>query len=254
MMHRSLLAALLVSSTLLLAQGPNRDAVSTLPVVFTNTVSANHSHPGDAVMARTTEATRLPDGTVVPTRSLVSGHVTVAHAFVYDNTPYAKQRSSELSVRFDTVRVNGVDHPLNITVRAIADPISSWQSREPATSSDNDPDGTLTQIGGDTLVPSQKEVISGDGDVVAYNKHGHVYAHLIANGNCDGSDVEVPVDIFSASACGLYGFSGVSAIPLSLASQPSVLTLVSTHTSPRIWKHSTALLEDYPTAQAVASR
>jgi hypothetical protein len=254
MMRRSLLATLLVSSTMLLAQGPGSVAASTLPIVFTNTVSADRSHPGDAVLARTTQATRLPDGTGLPTHTLIMGHVTMANAFVYDSTPYAKQRPSELSVHFDSVRVNGAELPLNITVRAMADPISSWESREPTTSSDNDPDGTLTQIGGDILVPSQKEVVSRDGDVVAYNKHGGVYAHLIANGNCDGGDVEVPVDIFSASACGLYGFSGISAVQTGSVSTPSVLTLRSTHTSPRIWKHSTALLEVLPATQAVASR
>ena len=40
---------------------------------------------------------------------------------------------------------------------------------------------TVTQIGGDQLNPSESEVVDRTGDVVAYNRHGGVYAHLIAN-------------------------------------------------------------------------
>ena len=29
--------------------------------------------------------------------------------------------------------------------------------------------------------------VGPDGDVVAYNRHGGVYAHLISNGHCDGN-------------------------------------------------------------------
>ncbi len=96
--------------------------------------------------------------------------------------------------------------PLKVMVRAMADPLTSWGAREPK-SSDLDSLGTVTQIGGDQLVPSQVEVVNMDGDVVAYNRRNGVYAHLIAHRDCDGSDNEVSVGIYSPSACGLYGFT-----------------------------------------------
>jgi hypothetical protein len=117
-----------------------------------------------------------------------------------------------------------------------------------------DPDETVTQIGGDQLTPSRSEVINRDGDVVAYNKRGGVFAHLIANGRCDASDSEVSVDIYSASACGLYGFTNVSAAELGSPANPSTVTLVSTRTSPKVWKYSTALLEVVASPQAFAAR
>jgi hypothetical protein len=98
-------------------------------------------------------------------------------------------------------------------------------------------------------------VTNEDGDVVAYSRHGGVYAHLIASAGCDGSDVEVSVGIYSASACGLYGFDRTSAEETGSLAQPSTLTLVSTHGSPKIWKDSTALLEVLPASpRTLASR
>jgi hypothetical protein len=151
------------------------------------------------------------------------------------------------------LQVAGATLPLNITVRAIADPIASWDAGMPNVNDDRS-SPSVTQIGGDQLNRSQTEVVSRDGDIVAYNKRDGVYAHLIAHGGCDGSSVEVSVGIYSPSACGLYGFTDVSAQEVGSPTEPSTLTLVSTRTSPKIWKHSTALLEVLPSQQTVAAR
>jgi hypothetical protein len=188
---------------------------------------------------------KLATGEVIPAGTEVVGHVAAASAFVYDKTPYAKQKESVLAIHFDTVRIAGHDVPLNVTVRAMADPLTSWDARKPK-SSDLDSLGTMTQIGGDQLVPSQDEVVDQSGDVVAYNRRNGVYAHLIAHAGCDGGSTEVSVGIYSASACGLYGFTGVSAREIGSLSSPSTLSLVSTHTSPKVWRQSTALLEVLP--------
>jgi hypothetical protein len=257
MLNRAILSTLFLSSTIALSQGATSasslQAPTTLPIVFTTTISADHSHIGDSVSARTNQSVRLANGMLIPSGTKISGHVVAASPFVYDKTPYAHQKQSTLSIQFDSLQNGGSTLPLDITVRAMADPIASSDAREPK-SSDLDPLSTVTQIGGDQLTPSQAEVVSNDGDVVAYNKHGGVYAHLIANGRCDGSTVEVPVGIYSASACGLYGFAGVSAQEMGSTAKPSTLTLVSSRTAPKIWKNSTALLEVLPNQQTVASR
>lgn len=213
--------------------------------MFTKTISADRTKAGDVVYAKTTQVAQLENGETIPAGTQVIGHVTAAAGFVYDKTPYAKQKESVLAIRFDSVRVAGQNLALRVTVRAIADPLTSWGAREPK-STDLDPLGTVTQIGGDQLVPSQNEVVDPNGDVVAYNRRNGVYAHLIARAECDGSSTEVSVGIYSASACGLYGFADVSARELGSVSSPSTLSLVSTHTSPKIWRNSTALLEVLP--------
>jgi hypothetical protein len=241
----------LLSTTLTLPQAPTGVAGvspysrTTLPITFTKTVSADRARVGDAIYAKTTQAARLASGELIPAGTEVAGHVAVATAFVYDRTPYATQKESALEIQFDSLHVAGHDLPLKVTVRAMADPLTSWGAREPK-SSDLDPLSTVTQIGGDELTPSQAEVVNRNGDVVAYNRRNGVYAHLIAHANCDGSTNEVSMDIYSASACGLYGFTGVTAREIGSTASPSRLSLTSTHASPKIWRHSTALLEMLP--------
>jgi hypothetical protein len=194
------------------------------------------------VHARTTQIATLPTGEVIPSGTEVTGHVVAASGFAYDKTPYAKQKESQLSIQFDSLRLAGKDLALKVTVRAMADPLTSMGAREPK-SSDLDSLGTVTQIGGDQLVPSQSEVVNLEGDVVAYNRRNGVYAHLIAHSACDGSDNEVSVGIYSPSACGLYGFTNVAAREMGSEAAPSTVSLVSKRTSPKVWRSSTALLE-----------
>jgi hypothetical protein len=246
---------LLVAVSVLQAQGhaalstTSLPAHATLPITFTQSVSAAKAKPGDAVRAKTMQAIRLADGRTVPAGTMVSGHVLSANPFKYDKTPYAKQQAGTLSIEFDALTVEGVQVPLHVSLRAMADPVTSNEAHDPA-ASDIDPEATTTQVGGDRLTPSQSEIRDQDGDVVGYNKKGGAFAHLIANSrdslSCDAVDTEQPVSLFSASACGLYGFSGVSLTDVD----PSHIGLSSTHATPQIWKQSTALLETMPDTAA----
>jgi hypothetical protein len=234
-----------LSQTAKAASATSPSPKTTLPIVFTKTVSADKARTGDIVHAKTTQVATLPSGEVVPAGTEVTGHVVAAGGFVYDKTPYAKQKESQLTFQFDSLRLAGKDVELKVMVRAMADPLTSWGAREPK-SSDLDSLGTVTQIGGDQLVPSQSEVVNMDDDVVAYNRRNGVYAHLIAHRDCDGSDNEVSVGIYSPSACGLYGFVNVAALEMGSGSAPSTVSLVSMRTSPKVWRSSTALLEIIP--------
>jgi len=261
MLNRIFLSAVLLSSAVVLAQnGPPSTGASsllqapdTLPIVFTNTVSADHSRVGDKLFARTEQVVRLANGSDIPSGTPIVGHVVAANPFVYEKTPYARQIQSTLSIRFDSLQLAGTTVPLDITVRAMAGPIASWDARMPNVNDDRS-SPSRTQIGGDQLNPSEAEVISLDGDLTAYNKRGGVYAHLIAHHGCDAGSVEVSLGIYSASACGLYGFADVSAPEVGSPAEPSTLTLVSSRMSPKIWKHSTALLEVLPHQPIVAAR
>jgi hypothetical protein len=260
MLNRITVLALLASASVALAQGAKPegvgvalDTLTTLPIVFTKTISASNAHAGDLVSATTSQIVRLANGKVIPSGTMIDGHVLQITAFAFDKTPYARQKESTLSIHFDSIRLNGQVVPLHVSVRAMADPVTSWGARE-ANASESDPLGDMTQIGGDQLNVHQAAVSNGDGDVVAYNKRDGVYAHLIANGHCDSSSVEVSVGIYSASACGLYGYVNVSAQEFGSETNPSTLTLTSTRVSPKIWKQSTALLEILSGSKTIASR
>lgn len=252
-MKFSMLALTLCAAPLLgIAQAPQPTLLApgtTLPITFSKTIEANHAHPGDRVEARTTQPVLLSNGRTLPSGSHVIGHVVSATGFKYDDTPYAKQPHSVLAIHFDSVAAAGKDAktlPLQVYVRALADPVTVEAALTPNLYDDSL--RSRAQIGGDIVTPSQKEVVSQHDDVVGYLKHGNVYAHLLsASGNgaegCDGGNTEVSMGLFSANACGLYGFTGADLQSTGKTGETSTFTLVSTRRSPEIWAHSAALLE-----------
>jgi hypothetical protein len=247
------------SAQLAMAQAPTTllSPRTTLPINFDRGIDSKHVHVGDVISAKTTQPVHLSNGQAIPAGSRVTGHVTTANAFVFDSTPYAKQRQGVLAIHFDSIDDQGKSLALNVYVRALADPLTAWAARTPKPS-DEDPLGTVTQIGGDLLTPSQNGVMSQDGDIVGYQRRGGVYAHLIsASGNspdgCDASDTEESMGLFSASACGLYGFADSSLIGTGKGGERSTLILASRRRSPKIWAHSTALLEVLPGESGLVS-
>lgn len=218
-----------------------------IPIRFTRTVDANKIKPGDRVYAKTTQVVSLGDGAILPQGSEIIAHVVQADPFTFDKAPYANQKSSTLSIRFESISDRGHLIPISVYVRALADPFATWDSQEPPPS-DEDPLGTTTQVGGDQVTRSQKEVRSMNNDVVGFNRRNGVYAHLLpATGNspegCDATHTEQAVGIFSASACGLYGFSGMTLQHTGRTPDLSLLVLTSSRHAAQIHANSSALLE-----------
>lgn len=245
----------LISTALCFAQTGSPAAATlapqtTLPIMFTKTVTAKGAKPGDLVEAKTTQLVRLANGQQIPQGARVLGHVAAAQPFVFDKTPYARQTQAVLSIQFDTLVTRDEKIPLHVYVRAIADYFATEDAARPQ-ASDVDPDHSTTQVGGDIVTPSQKEIISSDGDIVGYNKRGGNFAHLIANtgpggAHCDATDTEQPVSIFSASACGAYGFVRMTLTSTGFGSRASELSFSSDHRTPEIDRYSAALLEVVP--------
>ena len=230
---------------------------TTIPVAFTKNIDADHAHAGDPVVVKTTQVVKLGNGQVIPAGAEVIGHVVATSPFIFDRTPYARQKQAQLAIHFDSIVNHGQQLQVSVYVRAMADPIASWEAVEPPSADDTLV--TLTQVGGDQLTPSQSEVLSRDGDVVAYQRHGGVFAHLIASrGNspdgCDSTDTEQSMKIFSASACGLYGFTDVSLVESGRRNATGTFVLQSRRSAPKIWKHSNALLEVISPTISVAGR
>ena len=250
----------LVSSAFVAAQSPANLKLApgtSIPVTFSHGIDAKRVHNGDVVSAKTTQPIQIVGRKLLPAGAEVVGHVVSADGFTYDKTPYVEQKLGTLTIRFDTLRAKDVDIPLTVYVRALADPLSVQDAELPNVYDDSL--RTRRQIGGDQVTPSQNEVLSQDGDTVGYLKRGGVYAHLIAaNGNspegCDGTDSEQAMGLFSASACGLYGFTDIKLVETGRKDGSSTLSLVSRRHSPQIWKNSVALLEVVTPTQAVASR
>lgn len=209
-----LVALLLVSSSAFAASRTvlsahiSLPAQTALPIEFANSISAEKSHPGDTVMANTTQIIELPNGAVIPRGTRIVGHVVAVQAFHFDSTPYVHQKPSFISIHFDKLQQGDSTIPVNLSVRAIANAIDSRDARYPHSNDDTDHVGMMTLIGGTSFSPLDKMIKLEDGDVIGYNRNNGVFARLIASGNCNGTDTEQSIAIFSPDACGAYGFGG----------------------------------------------
>ena len=228
-------------------------AQTTLPVIFPHTISASRVHTGQAIEAKTTAPVRLSSGEVIPKGAKVTGHVVDSSAFAFDSTPYAQQKAGVLAIQFDSINDRGQSIPLHMAVRAMADPLASWDTEKPQ-ATDLDSSHTTTQVGGDQVTPWIKEVSSSSGDTVGYMHGGFVYAHLLSSGGCDASTTEQAMGVFSASACGLYGMPQ-DQMNTKASGETVTLVLSSTHHSPQIHANSQALLEETsPTLETAAGQ
>jgi hypothetical protein len=208
---------------------------TTLPVLFTHTIHANKAKVGDKVTAKTMQVVLLPNGDQLPRGTEVTGHIVEASAFHFDDTPYAKQRPSNLAIQIDTVQ----NTPVSATIRAMANVIDVEEAITPHGIDETDHPGTVTMVGGAHYSPVGKQVIEGpEEDIVAYNKKQGVFAHLLSGNGCSATDTEQSVGIFSPDACGLYGFANVH-----LTENDGTFRLSSTHAAVTLYSGTAALLQ-----------
>ena len=87
------------------------------PVKVTRTLDSSRLRRGDRIEAETAGSFRMPDGTLVPKGSRLTGHVTVAKA------RSKRDRTSELGIVFDTVTLeNDGTMALRAVVQALYPP------------------------------------------------------------------------------------------------------------------------------------
>ena len=213
-----------------------------VPVRFVRSVDTKKAKVGDQVTAKTVQVIALPGGTTIPKGALLIGHVAGLDAFHFDQTPYAHQKPSMLSIHFDKLQAGDAVIPVNLSVRAIANTIDSREAAYPHSTDDTDHVGMMTLIGGTTFSPLDKMIQSEDGDAIGYNRKNGVFARLIASGSCNGTDTEQSIAIFSPDACGAYGFGG-DYLADSGRDGSGTFTLALRGHSVKLYAGSTALLQ-----------
>jgi hypothetical protein len=220
-----------------------------IPVRFTHTVDAAHAKSGDVVTAQTLQSVVLPGGGSLARGALVIGHVVEVHPYVEERTPYTKPAPSVLAIHFDRAVDKGVSIPLNVSLRALADKVASDKASSPAYGFDDNV-GTMLLVGGDHYTPGSRIGFSPDQDAVLSIRRDGVYARLIANDyvhggvalHCDGTSTQQPVGIFSANACGYFGYNTVY-LETNGSTNGGTFRLDSGHDMVKIYAGSTALLE-----------
>lgn len=213
-----------------------------IPVRFEHSVDTKKAKVGDQVTARTIQVIALPGGSSIPKGALLVGHVVVLDAFHFDQTPYAHQKPSMLSIHFDKLQTVDAAIPVNLSVRAIANTIDSREAAYPHSTDDTDHVGMMILIGGTTFSPLVKTIQSEDGDAIGYNRKNGVYARLMPSGTCNGTDTEQSIAIFSPDACGAYGFGG-DYLANSGQDGSGTFTLALRGHSVKLYAGSTALLQ-----------
>lgn len=219
-----------------------------IPVEFSSTLIAGKLKVGDPVAARTMQVVMLPDGTQIPKGTVLAGHVTESTPFHFDNTAYAVQKQSRLGVQFDKIELKGGSLPVHLALRAIASVYAVTDASRPANSTDDPTLGLIYQVGGDYRAQRDDKVLSPSGNVVEYVRKNGIFAHLLASEaansaaglQCDAVGTEQSVAVFSAGACGLYGFDRAT---LEQNGSNGAILLATSGITAEIPAHSAALLE-----------
>lgn len=234
--------ALCATNATVPAQSQTLPQSTAIPVRFEHSVDTKKAKVGDEVTAKTIQVIALPGGRNIPKGALLVGHVAALEAFQFDQTPYAHQKPSLLSIHFDRLQTGDGMIPVNLSVRAIASTIDSREAAYPHSTDETDHVGMMTLIGGTTFSPLDKMIQSEDGDAIGYNRKNGVFARLIASGSCNGSDTEQSLAIFSPDACGAYGFGG-DYLADSGKGGSGTFTLALRGHSLKLYAGSTALLQ-----------
>lgn len=230
------------------AQAESTESSATIPVILTNTLKAGKSNAGATFTAKTLEPIRLADNLIAPAGSTVEGHVLASRALDRTEAIGAPQNSSVLALHIDDIALDGKKFAIDVSLRAMASVLDSSDASNQRYLDEYDPVGYRLQIGGDHFSPFDKFVFSSDGEIVGYTRKSEVYARLFPNDynngravlHCDGSATEQPVSIFSADACGLYGFESIY---LSGSGANGAITLESRRETVALHRGTTALLE-----------
>lgn len=194
-----LLAATLCSATSVPATLPPG---TVLPVEVGSTLNAKNAKVNDKFDGKLMQQVRLPTGIVLKKGAQVSGKVV------------AVQRPTRLTVQFTELKDGDLTIPLKVSVRALASPQSIFDAHLSVDSTvpDQSDEWTTQQVGGDYVFRGRGYVSSAEGNVGIWNGDG-VWGKLQAGDNCsagDSSNAMQSLWVFSAGACGAFGFKDLT--------------------------------------------
>jgi len=194
--------------------GPNSPVPpgTILPIRLDTSLSSTKSKAGDTVKAHLMQDIPLPGGRKIPRGTQILGKVTA------DSTA---AKGSELSLRFDTLKIHRQPFPAVTALRAIAGFVAIQDAHLPTMSSGEGEvyDWLPTiQIGGE-------DVYGIGGKVTRWNNPSEVVGQetpdgLLAQANSrEGTDCRASLYgnnapqafwVFSSDACGVYGLADIS--------------------------------------------
>lgn len=194
-----LLATALCSATSLPASLPPG---TVLPIEVSVTLSAKNAKVNEKVDGKLMQQVRLPSGIVIKKGAHVSGKVV------------AVQRPTRLTVQFIQLEDGDTTIPLNVSLRALASSQSVFSANLSVDSvvPDQSDEWTTQQVGGDYVFRGRGYVSTPEGNKGIWNGDG-VWGKLQSGDNClpgDTSNAMQSLWVFSAGACGAFGFKNLT--------------------------------------------
>jgi hypothetical protein len=218
-----MLAALLAMPATIVAQSAV-PAGTILPVSLDHDLNARKAHQGQEITAKVMQD--------VPGTSIRRGAEVVGHVVEVSSTGNGPAR---LAIRFDSIRMHGESIPVSTNLRALASYLEVTEAQVPeemASRGLNPQTWTTEQIGGDQVYRGGGPVASGLTPVGEPTFHGVLGLPRTQLGQpCRGVVAEAnqpqALWLFSANACGVYGYGDVRIEHAGRTNSPGTIVLMS---------------------------
>lgn len=222
-----LLAGLLALATGSLGQNAI-PAGTILPLQLDTSLNSAKSKPGQVVTARLMQDVPLPSGARIRAGSKAIGRVL-------DVVEARDGSGAKLSLQFDTLEVSKRRIPMTTNLRALASMMEIEDAQTPKTGPDHGtPENawTTVQIGGDVVYRGGGPVANGLQVVGTPTANGVLVRTASKPGSKCRSDLgsnDLPqaLWLFSADACGAYGFPDLAIVHAGRSHPVGQITLAS---------------------------
>jgi hypothetical protein len=199
-----------------------------LPLRLNSSLNSAKSKPGQVVSARLMQDVPLPAGGKIRAGSIAIGQV-LAVVRATNNI------GAEVSFRFDTLKFSKRRLPITTNLRALASMSEVDQAQLPKAGPDrgtSENTWTTVQIGGDVVYRGGGPVANGL-RVVGVPVPDGVLAQIISGagtkcrGDFSGNDRPQALWVFSADACGIYGFPDLTILHAGRSDPVGQITVAS---------------------------
>jgi len=199
-----------------------------LPLRLNSALNSKKSKAGQVI-----NATLMQDVPLAPRSTIHAGSKVIGH--VIDVAPATATGGARISLRFDTIEMSKQKVPITTNLRALSSMMEVHEAQIPQAGPDRGTSQnawTTVQIGGDVVYRGGGPVAHGS-EVVGTPTSNGALCRVRANpegkcrGEIDGNDLPQALWVFSADACGAYGFPGLTIIDAGRSSPFGQVTLGS---------------------------
>jgi hypothetical protein len=193
-----------------------------------SSLNSKRSKLGQVVTARLMQDVPLPSGTGIRAGSKAIGHVL-------DVIEASNGSGAKLTLQFDILEVSKRRMPMTTNLRALASMMEVEDAQVPKTGLDrgtSENSWTTVQIGGDVVYRGGGPVTNGLRVVGTPTANG-VLVRIVSEpgtkcrGDLSGNEQPQALWVFSADACGTYGFPDLTIVHASRSNPVGQITLAS---------------------------